>query len=454
MTRALPFAVCALLLAGCSGNPGSGADGGAEDAGLSLSPVELCDRLSKAKCELLAHCYPAYVREPVEQCRANQQARCLSAYDALRVSLEEKKVELDVAAVERCEVRMASRTCPPTFPPGYPFAASPFSDCELGRGILKGKVENGKECRSALECQPGYICFKGGADVCLGTCSKAPTEGEPCAFGCAADLYCDGKGTDQDSSDDTCEKLKGAGAACDSSAECDGDHYCAAGRCRARGQLGEGCIFDPLRTSTCRAGLACDVVPYVDGAQGTCIVPVGIGGRCRFHWSCQPGLVCAGIDWTGFPLSTPSQGDCVPPQLTDSACSFTPYSVYVGETCQAGTSCSAAGQCRTLGNRGDVCTPSAPNSCAGTDVYCQPSGGGSSGTCLGPPTLNQRCGVAIDSDRTIRIPCSAGYCEGTTLTCRTGNKQEQEPCQSDAECLSNRCAVLQDQTQRCAKACN
>ena len=297
------------------------------------------------------------------------------------------------------------------------------------------------------------MCVKPGG-VCRGTCSSYSKVNEACGFGCAPGLYCENGGT-TDRSDDCCAAAKTAGKPCTSSLECAATLNCSAGLCSARSKLGEACLFDADRLSTCEPGLACDVVPFVAGASGTCITPVAQGGACRFHWSCAAGLVCFDLDFTDFPSSAPSQpGSCQPPRPLGTACMPTVYSTYVGDQCAAGTYCSAAQQkCTGVPSLGQGCTPSA-QTCEGVRVYCKPSGSGDTGTCAGPANVSERCAFAIDASRTVTIPCATGYCDAeSTLTCRAADKALGQICSQDGECLTNRCAVQQDSTMRCAAAC-
>src|SRR6185436_6697285 len=212
-------------------------------------------------------------------------------------------VSIDVDRVFTCKQRMETSACPATFPPDYPaLAKHPFDDCQWTTGLLIGKKKSNDTCKQPVECAPGTICIKPGG-VCEGTCSSASKDTEPCAFGCGPGLRCDDKG-DMDPNNDVCAPVKELNEACASSAECRDDLVCNV-TCRPRGKENEPCWFDLERLSTCDPGLACDVVPYVRGDVGTCIKPKATGEACRFHWSCQSGLVCAGIDWTGFPMASP-----------------------------------------------------------------------------------------------------------------------------------------------------
>jgi hypothetical protein len=419
--------------------------GATVDAGAVMSPTEACERLVTAKCALKKRCYVAYQREDDAACTQNEQARCLAEYGLLQQSFDRELVRVEPAKVAACERRMASSACPPTFPPDYPGSvARPFADCTFRTGLLIGNVPAGETCVNAQECIAGTVCIKPNG-VCRGVCSSSPKQGEPCAFGCAPGLVC--------GMDGRCAPLKPLDTPCDSSAECESDLICL-GTCRPRRKLGDPCQFDPAVPSTCEPGLACDVVPYVDGATGTCVRPQPENAPCRFHWSCQPGLLCSDIDWNGFPDRAPTAGTCRPPDDLDTACRGSIYSVFVGEQCKAGASCDLTLQlCKPSPARGQVCKPSR-NDCTGVDTYCKPSGSGDTGTCTGPANLNEPCAFRIDADTTVSIPCAAGWCDTTnTFTCRPPSKPLGTLCTQDAECTSGRCAVQQDRTLKCTEAC-
>lgn len=439
-------------VAGCSSSSGDGADAGEVDAGVTVSPVELCTRVAAAHCELLDRCYPAFRRDIPSNCRALEQNRCLQTYTALKPSFEARKVEIDVQQVEACEQRMRTSSCTPSFPPGYPdVATSPFEDCQLGTGLLRGKVPSGETCVNAVECASGSICIKPGG-VCTGTCSSLPREGEPCAFGCGPGLYCDSRQTPE-SFDDRCAPLKGANETCKTSRECHDDLWCDQ-VCKQRGSVGDACAFDAHRLSTCAPGLACDVPPFLN-QPGVCVAPLPQGAPCRYHWSCGPGLLCWDLDFSDFPNAPPPQaGTCAPPAPAGLGCAFSPYAVFLGDPCEAGTACQQNNLCGTRPVLGELCHPLA-QTCAGQEVYCKPSETTEDqGTCTGPAPLNQRCASRLDGDRTIQIPCETGWCDTeTTLKCLPPDKAVGQDCASNGECLSGRCAVQEDRTLRCAAAC-
>ncbi len=443
-------ASCALVtLAACSG--GSGAADAGTDAGVSISAVEACERLSTARCELSARCYAAFDRDTQPLCKQTQQASCLATYERLRFAFQAKTVELDAERLAQCEERMRTSACVPGFPAGHASgAAAPFADCALTTGLLRGKVASGSTCDDAVECAPGSVCVKPGG-VCKGTCSASPKEGDFCGIGCGPGLWCDDKGN-QDPTDDRCAALKGLDAACASSAECAPELHCD-GSCRRRARAGETCVFDPLRLSTCDPGLACDVTPFVAKAKGTCVLPQPKRGPCRFHWSCQPGLVCYELDLAEFPAKAPPPGYCADPAAPGAFCGHSPYALYVGDACRAGTRCSTESRCAAPPVRGETCS-AGEQDCGGADLYCKPSGNGDLGTCTGPSPLGERCAFTLDDARIVEIPCASGYCDTeTTLSCREANRQVGQDCTRDGQCVSNRCAVQEDRGRRCAPAC-
>ncbi len=419
------------------------------DAGVAvptISPTEACERLAQATCALKKRCYVAWSREDDGACASNEQARCLQGYTALQQSFEAELVRIAPDRVSACVKRMTSSACPPTFPPDHVGAgARPFADCTFASGLLIGAVPAGAACANAQECVAGTVCIKPNG-VCRGVCSTFPTRGEGCAFGCAPGLTC--------ADDGKCAPLKVLDTPCTASRECEEDLICFAGTCRPRRRSGDSCAWDVDRPSPCEPGLACDVVPYVLGATGTCVRPLPADGPCAFHWACQSGLLCSDIDWRGFPGRPPTKGNCRPPDDVETACRGSVYAQFIGEQCAAGSSCNLTTNiCKLAPSRGQSCTPSR-NDCAGVDVYCKPSGNGDVGTCTGPANLTEPCAFAIDPTTTVSIPCSSGYCDRVnTLTCRPSTKPLGALCEEDAECMSGRCAVQQDRTLRCTEAC-
>ena len=450
----------ALLLLGCSGGSMPMPDAGVDAGPPMVTPIELCDRLSQARCALLARCYTAFAREDLALCLPLEQARCLAEYETLRPSFEQKVVEVDGAKLSACETRMKSSSCPPTFPPNYPpIAAHPFSDCGLQTGLILGKIASNQTCARAVDCVAGSVCVKAGG-VCKGVCSKWSQEGEACGFGCDPLLICDDMGTPINPNDDRCAQPRGLDAACSSSAECSPELVCL-GACRPRAKAGETCGFDANRLSTCDPGLACNVTPFVNGAIGKCTLPQPQGQPCQFHWTCAPGLVCADLDLSDFPKTSPPPGNCRKPGEPNTNCPASPYQLYTGDQCGQGTVCdSAARKCLPSPKQSEACTPSS-QACLGVNVYCKPAGSGDVGTCTGPSSVGERCAFEIDPTHKVTLPCSSGYCDTvSTLSCQPASKKTRpdgtpgDICNEDGECQSGRCAVQQDRTLRCSMACN
>ena len=442
----------ALLLAGCPATTEAPGDAGFDDAGMTLTPVELCTRMAEATCLLLDRCWPAFARDTVGTCAVQEQSRCLDAYTRLKPSFERDMVEIDVEKVLSCEERMKTSACAPSFPPGYPAAqATPFEDCQLTTGLLRGKIAAGNTCDESIECAAGTTCVKPGG-VCRGTCSSLPSEEEPCGFGCARGLFCDDKGT-PGVIDDRCAHPRGVNAACRSSLECEEDLWCDR-TCKKRGAVGEVCRFDPLRLSTCAPGLGCDVLPHIPGATGLCVVPLPRGAECRFHWSCAQGLVCYDLDLSGFPESEGFPGYCEHRAPKEAPCAFNPWAVFLGEQCEPGTTCDPAHACRPRPELGQACSPST-QSCSGNGVHCKPSPSNpDQGTCTRSAALNERCATRVDDARVVQIPCESGWCDtNDTLKCLPPSRAVGQECSSDGECLSRRCAVQEDRSLRCADAC-
>ena len=414
------------------------------DARTEVYAIEVCSRIATATCELKLRCYPAFSRLSRIECIDQAQAACLAEYTELAPSFEAKHAVFDLNQLNDCERRLTSSTCPPSFPPDYPLAVvQPFSDCRLQTGLIAGKLDAGAICDQPVECAAGTFCVKP-SGVCRGTCVTYSKLDEPCGIGCVEGLRCNGT---------RCTYLKTIDEMCDSSAECEPDLICL-GSCRPRRKVGESCKVDFERLSPCEPGLACDVVPFVDGISGKCIVPRGESGDCNFHWSCRAGLVCADLSFASFPAAAPSPGLCRPPDGDQFNCPQTVYARFVGDQCAPGLSCrETTRQCSALPERGQTCTPSKQD-CSGFQVYCKPSGSGDVGVCTGPAAAGELCAYRVDAARTVSIPCASGFCEKeVTLQCRPPSRPTNAICKENGECISGRCIPQPDMTLRCASPC-
>ena len=444
-TRALAVL---LMMTACSPPPPPPMDAGVEvDAGVSIGPVELCTRFAEAQCELSLRCYPAYSRRDRAACVAQTQAACLAETERLATSFSMGRVSIDEEQLDACERRLKTSACPSSFPSQYPLAvAQPFSDCTMSGGLLRGGLVTGDVCDDRVECGGGTFCVKSSSASCGGTCVALSKLDEPCGIGCAPGRRCVSA---------RCTFLSALDEPCDDSTNCEPELLCLGGSCRPRRTIGERCTLDYDRLSPCEPGLACDVVPFVDGAEGTCIVPRGEFEACRDHGSCKAGLVCADIDWSLFPGSAPVMpGLCRPPDGAEFNCRASRYAAFIGDQCAPGLACdSSANKCRALPERGQACTPSRQN-CAGFEVYCKPSGAGDVGVCAGPAGQGERCAVRLDASKVVQIPCATGFCETeVTFQCRPASKPTGALCEQNGECVSGRCVPQADRTLKCAPPC-
>lgn len=433
----------AVLTLGCPPPPRPVVDAGT-DAGTESYALEVCSRIATASCDLKVRCYPAFSRLSRSECIDQTQAACLAEYTELSPSFEGKRAAFDENQLNDCERRLTSSACPASFPPDYPLAVvQPFSDCRLQTGLISGRLGAGEICDQPVECVTGTFCVKP-SGVCRGTCVTYSKLDEPCGIGCVQGLRCSGT---------RCAYLKTTDELCDSSVECEPDLICL-GSCRPRRKVGESCKVDLERLSPCEPGLACDVAPFVDGSAGTCIVPRGESGDCNFHWSCRAGLVCADLNWAGFPTSAPAPGSCRPPDGERFNCPQTVYARFVGDQCAPGLSCKdTTRQCSVLAERGQSCTPSKQD-CSGFQVHCKPSGSGDVGVCTGPAAQGELCAHRVDASRTVSIPCASGFCEKeVTLECRQPSRTSGSLCKEAGECISGRCIPQPDMTLRCAPPC-
>jgi hypothetical protein len=148
--------------------------------------------------------------------------------------------------------------------------------------------------------------------------------------------------------------------------------FCAEKLCVPPPILDMPCAAAPDRVPYCSLGLACDMAPFVS-ALGTCVLRKGEGEACAYHWSCRPGLVCAGLDWTPFPSAPPVAGMCAPPLGEGGECSPSPSALWVGDECAQGLSCDeATRRCRRLARQGEACSLQAQD-CVGAAIACYES---------------------------------------------------------------------------------
>jgi hypothetical protein len=227
---------------------------------------------------------------------------------ALGDSLRDHTVTLDPADVERCWADSSRELegCDWVTPllPRAP---------ENCRGIVHGRLEAGKRCRSSIECNDGLVCRAtdaAGKTVCAppggagASCVGAPDEIATYTRQADSDARhpeCSGfcfKGR--------CTALVPPGGACSSSKQCARGSHCASGRCvEGPGpKLGESC-----EGTTCEGDLRC-----VDGkcsplkkAGEPCTRPFECEAACIFPKDSEAGTC-------GMKCSSWPPGDYTPPR--------------------------------------------------------------------------------------------------------------------------------------------
>jgi hypothetical protein len=147
-------------------------------------------------------------------------------------------------------------------------------------------------------------------------------------------------------------------------------------------------------------------------------------------------------------------GTCDSPGAIDAQCTFSTWAAYLGETCAPGLTCTSQNLCEERPTLGEACSPLTQD-CAGNGVHCKPSQvNPESGTCTRAAALNEPCAARLDANRVLQIPCEVGWCDtDSTLMCQPASRALGQECRSDGECLTGRCAVQEDQSLRCAEAC-
>lgn len=197
-------------------------------------------------------------------------------------ALRDKSVSLDSAAVDACVSAMnaAHEGCAWVGPANVAVPAA----CE---GIVRGSIEDGKRCRSSLECVEGLRCV-GVGPTDAGVCRKPLAAGYPCSL--AVDTL--GALTKQDSLEThhpecaghclqrRCQDFVALHGACKTSAACGAGRVCLGGSCEEGSYPGEG---KPCAKGACAKGLRCE--------KGTCVGPKAEGAACTFDVECVGGCI-------------------------------------------------------------------------------------------------------------------------------------------------------------------
>jgi hypothetical protein len=201
---------------------------------------------------------------------------------SLSYALRNKAVTIDVAAVDACIAAMKAvhEGCDWVGPAHVTLPSA----CD---GIVRGSVEEGKRCRSSLECQDGYRCL-GVGPTDTGVCRKPLPNGYPCAL--AVDSLA--ALTRQDNIDKQhpecvgncafrrCQDFVALHGACKTSAQCGAGKACIGGSCEEGSLPGEG---KPCAKGSCAMGLRCE--------KGTCASRKSAGTTCTTDAECIGGCI-------------------------------------------------------------------------------------------------------------------------------------------------------------------
>lgn len=294
-----------LFLAFTACSRGEGGSGAAPTASASAAPVPVASASAEASAGGDDEIRPVYPKtndppDPLagKLCEAlhglpvKRRAECCAhapgfslegeCTRTLSFALREKAVVVDPAAADACVAAMARahEGCAWVGPMGVPLPA----ECD---GIVRGTLEEGKRCRSSLECVDGLRC-QGVGPTDIGQCAKPKARGHVCAI--AADTLA--SSTRQGSFEERhpecagycahrrCEDFVAAGGECKTTAQCGPGKICAAGKC-AEGTLpGEGAA---CACGACAKGLTC--------AGGKCALPKKEGEACASDGECRGGCV-------------------------------------------------------------------------------------------------------------------------------------------------------------------
>lgn len=199
-------------------------------------------------------------------------------------ALHDKAITVEVAAVDACVSAMqtAHEGCAWVGPANVLLPAA----CD---GILRGSIEEGKRCRSSLECVEGLRCF-GVGPTDAGVCRKALATGYPC--GLAVDTLA--ASTRQESVDvhhpectgfcsqRRCQDVVALHGACKTSAVCGPGLVCLGGNCEEGSLPQEG---KPCAKGACAQGLRCE--------KDTCVARKAEGASCKSDIECKGGCIRA-----------------------------------------------------------------------------------------------------------------------------------------------------------------
>jgi hypothetical protein len=151
-------------------------------------------------------------------------------------------------------------------------------------GIVLGQLDEGKRCRSALECKAGLQC-QGAGPTDAGTCARPSAKGAPCFL--SVDALAAAVRDSNESAHPACAgaciakkctDFEPRGGNCNASAQCARGDHCSNGKCVAGAfaKLGEPC------EDACESGAACVAFKCVKlkGNGESCSSPFECSGSC------------------------------------------------------------------------------------------------------------------------------------------------------------------------------
>ncbi len=220
------------------------------------------------------------------------------------------------------------------------------------------------------------------------------------------------------------------GGTCGSTSECQNGFYCQ----RTTAQACGAC--QPASAISGPCGVMADgAICYQGQCDGTsCVSVVGVGGMCQYDtFVCQPGLSCQIVCQAPGPLGSgcATDSDCVDGltcqvTLTTATCATR---TTLGQPCDQ-TACTLDLGCGDLPDGGTSCQPltvGGPCVAVADGGLCKEAEYCNDGGCLPLGALGQTCGATSG--------CGVGQCLSSSCTLAPANT----PCDSNEECLSQRC---------------
>ena len=322
---AIGLALCLATLITCNNNSNDN-----PPPTIATTKDNVCDQVAAVACyDLYACCTQGQIEralsltdpEPISQCKDDVKKACIVALAGPLNSVTQGRATFSGAAMDACLKALAA-------PDGQCATigmAEPWVTACMTSAFV-GTVADGSQCNFAFECASA-------TSTCAPdqTCTPLPTQGQPCATGCAMGFYCNGG---------TCATQLPSGAACTGFGQCQKDLFCD--------------LSQP--TPTCTAlrdsGQPCDGNQACKNNQclpGTC---QGLGFSCFDNATC--GMRCSNSTFTSCTTNC---------SLTGGGCGF-------GRCSVSGASCCVTGDCGTTG--GTCSTP--PGTCQAVpcvgDVVC------------------------------------------------------------------------------------